>query len=153
MKVSAAMTATASALITGASSGIGVALSNELARRGRDLTLVATFPQLEYPRRWPEWARLVGPLMWEPGGPMIEPPPGPGPVILVATSTAQDRNHRLLDAALDGLAEEPVRVIAVCPDPRPAPANAVLVYTGSSSRPSVSTSWRMAARPASVGVP
>jgi UDP:flavonoid glycosyltransferase YjiC (YdhE family) len=93
----------------------------------RELTLVGTFPQLEYPRRWPDWARLVGPLMWEPGGPVIAPPPGSGPVILVATSTAQDRRHRLLDAGLDGLADEPVRVIAICAEPRPAPANAVLV--------------------------
>jgi UDP:flavonoid glycosyltransferase YjiC (YdhE family) len=93
----------------------------------RALTLVGTFPQLEYPRHWPDWARLVGPLMWEPGGPAVEPPPGSGPVVLVATSTAQDRQHRLLDAALDGLADEPVRVIAICSEPRSAPANAVLV--------------------------
>ena len=32
----------------------------------RELTMVATFPQLEYPRAWPEWVRVVGPLMWEP---------------------------------------------------------------------------------------
>jgi UDP:flavonoid glycosyltransferase YjiC (YdhE family) len=93
----------------------------------RSLTLVATFPQLEYPRAWPGWARLVGPLLWEPGGPVAEPPPGDGPVVLVATSTSQDPDHRLLRAALDGLADEPVRVIAIAGDGVAAPANAVLV--------------------------
>jgi UDP:flavonoid glycosyltransferase YjiC (YdhE family) len=93
----------------------------------RSLTLVATFPQLEYPRAWPGWTRLVGPLMWEPGGPVAEPPPGDGPVVLVATSTSQDPDHRLLHAALDGLADEPVRVIAIAGDGVAAPANAVLV--------------------------
>ena len=32
----------------------------------RELALVATFPQLEYPRSWPEHVHVVGPLMWEP---------------------------------------------------------------------------------------
>jgi MGT family glycosyltransferase len=98
----------------------------------RELTLVATLPQLEYPREWPDWTRVVGPLMWEPPGEKVEPPPGDGPVVLVAPSTAQDREHRLLRAALEGLAGEPVRVIATWngrePDPPIAPpANAVLV--------------------------
>jgi UDP:flavonoid glycosyltransferase YjiC (YdhE family) len=52
--------------------------------------------------------------------------------VLVAPSTAQDREHRLLRAALAGLAHEPVRVIATWngrePDPPiPVPDNAVLV--------------------------
>jgi len=98
----------------------------------RELTLVATLPQLEYPRAWPPWARVVGPLMWEPPGEKVDPPPGDGPVVLVAPSTAQDREHRLLRAALEGLAGEPVRVIATWngrePDPPiDAPPNAVLV--------------------------
>jgi len=98
----------------------------------RSLTLVATLPQLEYPRDWPDWVRVVGPLMWEPPGERVEPPPGDGPVVLVATSTAQDPEHRLLRASLAGLAGEPVRVIATyngrVPDPPVAvPANAVLV--------------------------
>jgi MGT family glycosyltransferase len=97
-----------------------------------DLTLVATLPQLEYPREWPSWTRVVGPLQWEPPGEKVEPPPGDGPVVLVAPSTAQDREHRLLRAALEGLAGEPVRVIATWngrePDPPIAPPpNAVLV--------------------------
>ena len=32
----------------------------------RSLALVASVPQLEYPRDWPSWVRVVGPLLWEP---------------------------------------------------------------------------------------
>lgn len=98
----------------------------------RGCTLVATLPHLEYPREWPRWAHVVGPLMWEPPAEGVEPPPGDGPVVLVAPSTAQDKERTLLRAALDGLASEPVRVIASWNGPDvPAsvdvPANAVLV--------------------------
>src|SRR5262249_52503439 len=51
----------------------------------RGLTMVATFPHLEYPRVWPSWTRVVGPLLWEPGGPVAAPVDGDGPVVLVAT--------------------------------------------------------------------
>jgi UDP:flavonoid glycosyltransferase YjiC (YdhE family)/GrpB-like predicted nucleotidyltransferase (UPF0157 family) len=100
----------------------------------RELTLVATLPHLEYPRDWPEWMRVVGPLMWEPPGEAVPPPPGDGPVVLVAPSTAHDAGQTLLRAALRGLADEPVRVIATWNgrEPpwlgsEPLPANAVLV--------------------------
>jgi UDP:flavonoid glycosyltransferase YjiC (YdhE family) len=92
----------------------------------RGLTMVGTFPQLEYPRAWPDWTRIVGPMLWEPGGPLVSPPAGEGPVVLVATSTSQDPGHSLLNAVLEGLADERVRVIAIS-EPRDAPANAVLV--------------------------
>lgn len=77
-----------------------------------DLVLLATFPQLEYPRPWPEHVHIVGPLLWEPPAPAVEPPPGAEPLVLVAPSTAQDAEHRLLRAAVRGLADEPVRVLA-----------------------------------------
>jgi UDP:flavonoid glycosyltransferase YjiC (YdhE family) len=77
------------------------------------LALVATFPQLEYPRRHPLHAtHVVGPLLWEPPFGDVEPPPGDAPLVLVAPSTSQDRRHRLLRAALAGLADLPVRVLA-----------------------------------------
>jgi MGT family glycosyltransferase len=76
------------------------------------LTMVGTLPQLEYPRRWPEHVHVVGPLMWEPPFDEVQPPPGDAPLVLVAPSTAQDPRHRLLRAALTGLAGEPVRVLA-----------------------------------------
>jgi MGT family glycosyltransferase len=79
----------------------------------RSLALVATAPQLEYPRDWPAWLRVVGPLLWEPPAEPAAPPPGDGPVVLVAPSTSQDPHHRLVCAALAGLAGEPVRVIAI----------------------------------------
>ena len=42
----------------------------------RELALVATLPQLEYPRAWPPWAKVVGPLMWEPPSREVALPPG-----------------------------------------------------------------------------
>jgi UDP:flavonoid glycosyltransferase YjiC (YdhE family) len=98
----------------------------------RELAIVATFPQLEYPRPWPAHVHVVGPLMWEPPAAAVEPPAGEGPLVLVAPSTAQDSEHRLLRAALSGLAEAPVRVLATWnrrlpPRPLPVPANARVV--------------------------
>jgi UDP:flavonoid glycosyltransferase YjiC (YdhE family) len=99
----------------------------------RLLSLVATFPQLEYPREQPlPWARITGPLLWEQPYGEVDLPPGDEPLVLVAPSTSQDREHRLLRAALEGLAGEPVRVLASTnrrqPDsPLRVPANAKLV--------------------------
>jgi UDP:flavonoid glycosyltransferase YjiC (YdhE family) len=110
----------------------------------RRLALVATLPQLEYPRRAaPAWLRVTGPLLWEQPFGEVEEPPGDDPLILVAPSTSQDPEHRLLRAALDGLAGEPVRVLATTnrrdpSSPIHVPANARLVdwlsYAGTMPR-------------------
>jgi MGT family glycosyltransferase len=86
----------------------------------RQLALVATFPQLEYPRTWPAHVHVVGPLMWEPPAHEVALPVGgrssgvapDAPLVLIAPSTAQDSEHTLLRAALRGLADAPVRVLA-----------------------------------------
>jgi UDP:flavonoid glycosyltransferase YjiC (YdhE family) len=99
----------------------------------RALSMVGTFPQLEYPFPRPPESHIVGPLLWEPAFGEVELPPGDGPLVLVAPSTAQDASHRLLRATLAGLADEPVRVLATwnrrTPDPPlgPVPANARVV--------------------------
>jgi MGT family glycosyltransferase len=105
----------------------------------RELALVATFPHLEYPRVWPEHVHVVGPLMWEPPAREVELPPGEEPLVLVAPSTAQDSEHRLLRAALRGLTDAPVRVLATWnrrlpPRPLPVPPNARVVEWVSYSR-------------------
>ena len=105
----------------------------------RSLALVASFPQLEYPRSWPEHVHVIGPLMWEPPADDVELPPGDEPLVLVAPSTAQDTEHRLLRAALGGLAEAPVRVLATWNRrlpayPLPVPENTRLVEWVSYSR-------------------
>jgi UDP:flavonoid glycosyltransferase YjiC (YdhE family) len=97
-----------------------------------DLVLVATFPQLEYPRRWPAEVRVTGPMEFEMPYPDVELPAGDAPLVLVAPSTAKDPECRLVRVALEALAEEPVRVVATTnraqPDePIDAPGNAVLV--------------------------
>ena len=103
------------------------------------LCMVATFAQLEYRNEWPENVHVVGPVMWEPPFGEVEAPPGDAPLVLVAPSTAQDPEHRLLRAALAGLADEPVRVLATWNrrpvyEPLSVPANARLVEWVSYSR-------------------
>jgi UDP:flavonoid glycosyltransferase YjiC (YdhE family) len=98
----------------------------------RRLALVATFPQLEYPRRWSPSLRISGPLLWEQPFGDVELPPCHDPLVLVAPSTSQDPEHRLVRAALEGLADEPVRVLASTnrrppQGPLPSPPNARLV--------------------------
>jgi MGT family glycosyltransferase len=98
----------------------------------RELALVATFPQLEYPRRWPSAVHITGPMQFELPYPDIELPDGNEPLVLVAPSTAQDPELRLVRVALQALADEPVRVVATTnrlgETPQlPAPANAVIV--------------------------
>jgi MGT family glycosyltransferase len=97
-----------------------------------DLALVGTFPQLEYPRRWPAGVEVTGPMTFEVPHPEIELPPGDAPLVLVAPSTAHDSHNHLVRTALAALAEEPVRVVAttnrVVPQrPIEVPGNAVLV--------------------------
>ena len=99
----------------------------------RDLAIVATFPQLEYPRT-AGWSgmRITGPLLWEQPFGDVELPPGDAPLVLVAPSTSQDPEHRLVRAALEALADEPVRVLATTnrrepAEPLPVPANARVV--------------------------
>jgi UDP:flavonoid glycosyltransferase YjiC (YdhE family) len=77
-----------------------------------ELCLVATFPQLEYPRAWPAGVHVTGPVAWEPPTEPVEVRAGDAPLVLVAPSTSQDPSRRMLRAALSGLARLPVRVLA-----------------------------------------
>lgn len=97
-----------------------------------DLALVATYPQLEYPRDWPRAVEITGPMTFELPHPDVELPPGDDPLVLVAPSTAHDSGNHLVRTALAALGDEPVRVIAttnrVAPQrPIEVPANATLV--------------------------
>jgi UDP:flavonoid glycosyltransferase YjiC (YdhE family) len=97
-----------------------------------ELALVATFPQLEYPRRWPAHVHVTGPMEFELPFEEVELPAGDGPLVMVAPSTAQDPECRLMRVSLEALADESVRVLAslngMRPEaPLPAPANATVV--------------------------
>ncbi|HEX5910507.1 MAG TPA: glycosyltransferase, partial [Thermoleophilaceae bacterium] len=85
------------------------------------LALVATFPQLEYPRLdVPPAIRVTGPLLWERPAEPVELPPGDDPLVLIAPSTSQDPDQRMVRASLAGLAGQPVRVLATL-NHRPSP--------------------------------
>ena len=97
-----------------------------------DLALVATYPQLEYPRAWPAGVEVTGPMTFELPHPEIELPPGEDPLVLVAPSTAHDSENHLVRTALAALADEPVRVVATTNRVKPlrpieVPPNATLV--------------------------
>jgi UDP:flavonoid glycosyltransferase YjiC (YdhE family) len=75
------------------------------------LTMVATFPQLEYPRRWPPHVHVTGPMLFERPEPQVALPRGEAPLVMVAASSAQDP-EALVRTSIEALAEEPVRVLA-----------------------------------------
>jgi UDP:flavonoid glycosyltransferase YjiC (YdhE family) len=66
--------------------------------------LIATLPALEVSRPdWPAEAVVVGPLHFEPTDAELAPPPGDGPVVVVAPSTATTGTEGLAEMALDCL--------------------------------------------------
>lgn len=83
------------------------------------LVLYLTAEPFEYPRRdWPENIVMVGPCDWDPPS---QPPDWldeiSGPIVLVTTSSEFQDDGRLIQAALDGLASEPVTVVPPSPPP------------------------------------
>jgi UDP:flavonoid glycosyltransferase YjiC (YdhE family) len=67
--------------------------------------LIATLPAMEVPRPdWPAEAVLVGPLHFEPTEQLLPIPPGAGPVVVVAPSTALTGTQGMAQTALDCLA-------------------------------------------------
>jgi MGT family glycosyltransferase len=94
------------------------------------LLLYLTAEPFEYPRGdWPDNVVLIGPCAWDPPA---DPPPWleaiDRPIVLVTTSSEFQNDLRLVQAALEGLADEPVAVVATLPAGDPAavraPANA-----------------------------
>lgn len=66
--------------------------------------LIATLPALEVPRPdWPEEAVVVGPLHYEPTATVLALPPGDGPIVVVAPSTAMTGAVGLTELALQTL--------------------------------------------------
>jgi UDP:flavonoid glycosyltransferase YjiC (YdhE family) len=98
---------------------------------GNELTLVGTFPQLEYPREWPAQVHVVGPMVLDPPHPPVALPPGDEPLVVVAPSTVKDPEGKLLRAAAEALAGEPVRALLAKSGgrarlPAPLPENVVV---------------------------
>ena len=80
--------------------------------------LIATLPALEVPRPdWPQEAVLVGPLHWEPTGVVLQPPSGPGPVVVIAPSTAFTGAEGMTELALQALDSAGARAVVSALDP------------------------------------
>ncbi|HEV2685154.1 MAG TPA: hypothetical protein VGW79_00800, partial [Actinomycetota bacterium] len=75
------------------------------------LALVATLPSLEVPRSdWPPYAHVIGPCLYNAGGPMPAIPPGEGPLVLIAASTAHEQRP-LIDASVEAVAQLGARAL------------------------------------------
>lgn len=76
------------------------------------LRLIGTLPGLERPRaRWPTDAHVVGPLALDPELPVLAPPPGQLPLVVVTDSTATDVDRQLGAVALRALARMDLRLV------------------------------------------
>jgi len=83
-----------------ARSGIGLPADEP----GPARRLVATLPALEVPRPdWPSEAVVIGPLHFEPTDAVLPIPPGDGPLVVVAPSTAVTGTAGLAELALEHL--------------------------------------------------
>ncbi|WP_028478626.1 glycosyltransferase [Nocardia sp. CNY236] len=83
--------------------------------------LIATLPALEVPRPdWPESTHLIGPLLWEPTDAVLDLPPGDGPLVMVAPSTAHTGVAGMVETVLDALDGTGVRVAISMLDTPPA---------------------------------
>ena len=93
-----------------------LAAADDLFRRP-PLVISLTAEPFEYPRRdWPDNVIMVGPCDWDPPAEF----PGwfdqiHGPIVLVTTSSEFQNDGRLVQTALDALADEPVTVVATVP--------------------------------------
>ena len=68
------------------------------------LTIVATLPGMEPLRPdWPPRTEIVGPMEWDPAAVDLAPPPGSGPLVFLADSSATGRPQTLLGVAAEGL--------------------------------------------------
>jgi MGT family glycosyltransferase len=81
------------------------------------LLLYMTAEPFEYPRRdWPENVVMIGPCAWDPpADPPLWLAELSRPIVLVSTSTEFQNDGRLVQVALEALAEEPVSVVATLP--------------------------------------
>ncbi len=74
--------------------------------------LIATLPALEVARPdWPGDAVVVGPLHFEPTEQVLPIPPGSGPVVVLAPSTATTGTEGMAETAVDSLGALGVRLV------------------------------------------
>ncbi len=93
------------------------------------LVISMTAEPFEYHRSdWPDNVVMVGPCQWDPPAELPEWVSGlDGPLVLVTTSSEFQDDGRLVEVALEALADEPYQVVATVPSaqaPTVVPANA-----------------------------